>query len=285
MDDYFAGTRRSVPPPAYPPAPATAYPPAPAARPGPPTAYPPAPPTAFPPAPAKAFPPALPVAPASEPAWAVAPYRVGAQAPAPSPVASSWVPARGTSSSLLPKALAVVGLLVVVLAGYLVVPVLNDWRLARATHIALPSSLLGHERLEDHGAAAVFADAYASALEGEEVEVHAAAYGQIASPYALGRLPAVIVIAGEGHLSKGDREEFWQGAAIPAAQQAAGLTLQEVRPGRLGGEMRCVHTAAGGQGGLCLWADAGSFGVVILSDRTDAARMAVRVRESVERRT
>ena len=260
MDDYFAGSK----PPGAPPAP-------------------PAPPGA---------PPAPPAQPAPEwsPRGTTPPNPFGSPEP-PSPwnaqpaspwntqPASPWAaqPASGTSTTV--KVLIGVGALVGVLILFAIaIPVFLDQRgkaVAGRTTVSLPATVAGQPIRTDSAAAQVVQPLRDVDAPGTHL---VAAYGGVAQP-------DFVIMITKYFMTERDQRDYFTGVR-KGAQSSAGLTLgpfSSVDPGKLGGKVECASAPLAT---MCVFADAGAYGLMIgFGTREHALQLLPQVRSAVEHRS
>jgi len=142
--------------------------------------------------------------------------------------------------------------------------------------IEMPDEVLGMERIDpdsDLGRQLEASQRQLPTLPGGE-ELQSAAY--------ISGSGVLLVAAGESASSAEEVDDFFADFGTEMTQVAPELTLSEVDPGLLGGNMRC--TANNPQAiGICAWVDRDTVGVVFVAaaglDVTDTARQ---VREAIE---
>jgi hypothetical protein len=148
------------------------------------------------------------------------------------------------------------------------VPALLDQRakaVAARTTVSVPEQLLGMPRLTDPVSA-----------QGERgMEGLPGPGDHVAGVYGTGAV-RVLVGVGQYHLTQKDQREFLARARSEATGRD--LHLTDVEAGALGGTMRCGAAAVAVQLTLCVFVDAGSYGIVVVSgpadDPTGTARAA-----------
>jgi hypothetical protein len=183
-------------------------------------------------------------------------------------------PPSSTAKPLLIGLLAAfAGLVVVGVLAAVAIPVFLEQRdLSRRTTVSVPDQVAGLPRATD--AVGLAAEARMQALPGPGDHV-AGAYGTGSSRVILG--------VAKYHLSAGEQAAYLRDAAKESTNEA--LHLHVVAAGRLGGGMRCGSSAFAPLT-LCVFADGGSYGVVVVTGpATDAVGTARAAREAFVHRS
>ena len=249
MDDYFAGSMPRTQTGA-PPAGGPSYP-----------SYPP-PVQQAPFQPVAVEPPAF-----ARPGWAPPPGTVTApQAWGANPYAQPK-----SNRTLVLGVVAAVGAVVLVMAGSAAQVFLKQRSIASHTVVALPPTVLGMPHLTD--AAATRAESMAQAVPGPG--------DGVVGVYGAGAV-RVVVVAAKYPMGGSRQEDFLDEAEGAAKNQ--GYTLVRTRPGHLGGSFRCGNHPQMSVT-LCVFTDAGSYGVVMVSGGLDPSGTARDVRDAVVHRS
>lgn len=196
-----------------------------------------------------------------------------------SPPAQAWGPpvvpptSSGPSRVLLGLLIGLAALVALGVLAAIAVPVFLDQRdLARSTTVSAPEQVLGLPHLTDATSAA--AESRMQLLPGPG--------DHVGGVYGTGGV-RLVVGAARYHLSRSDQEEYLTSAGREASLQ--GATLSDVEAGRLGGSMRCGASARLPMT-ICVFADGGSYGVVVVTGPADdPTGMARSAREAFVRRT
>jgi hypothetical protein len=156
-----------------------------------------------------------------------------------------------------------------ILAAIAIPVFLNERSKAEASHttISVPAQVLGMPQLTDRVTAAQI----------ERLRTMPGAGLQFAGAYGDGRI-TVVVGAAKSALGFDGQRGYFAGASRSASQQ--GITLSKIKPGKLGGEMRCgAHRTLPMT--ICAFADGGSYGVVVVTGpATDPESTARSAREA-----
>jgi hypothetical protein len=171
-----------------------------------------------------------------------------------------WPYAAPTSSTgrtvLIGLLAAFVGLIVVGILAAIAIPVfLNQRNLARHTTVSVPAQVAGLPRATD--AVGLAAESRLGALPGPGDHV-AGAYGSTGTRVAVG--------AAAYHLSFKDQDEYLSSAVAEARTQD--VQLAKVAPGTLGGHLSCGSSRVGTTT-ICVFADGGSYGIVVVTGSVD----------------
>jgi hypothetical protein len=246
VDDYFAGSLPRTQAPAAPAAPSTSYPP----------------PGGFPPPVQQPFQPFPPPSAAPEPP----PFARQGWAPPPGSVPQQpWgapPPAAGGNRKLVVGVAAGVALLLLVMVGSAVQVFMKQRGIAKRTTVAVPQQVLGMPKLSG-----TVADAAESRLHSFPGPGDA-----VTGVYGDGQV-TVIVLAAKYPMSGRDQRDFLSASKDEARDQ--GMPLHDVRPGALGGTLRC-GTHATLPMVLCAFSDAGSYGVVAVAGPAADAEVTAR---------
>jgi hypothetical protein len=182
-------------------------------------------------------------------------------------------PSSGPSGPVIALIAVVATVVVLGVLTAVAIPVFLQQRdLSRRTTVSVPAEVAGLPRSTD--AAGQTAEARLQALPGPGDHV-AGAFGAAGT--------RVVVGAARYHLSSKEQRDYLSSSVAEATAQ--GVHLASVAPGRLGGSMRC-GTSSVAPMTICVFADGGSYGVVVVTgptaDPTGTARAA---REAFVHRT
>jgi hypothetical protein len=176
-----------------------------------------------------------------------------------------------SSSPVLPL---VVGLLVAAMVGALA---FAGYRvLFGGSHIEMPDTLMGLERVEPDATTQQLLDSSTQQLKSE--------IGDANIEVALYQSPSQVIFVLGGDVGSddiSDAKDFFTGMEGGLASAGQAGTMKSVDPGPHGGDMRCLQVQSNG---TCAWIDEDTFGAFViapLSGDLDAA--AVELRESVEK--
>ncbi|HUR14292.1 MAG TPA: hypothetical protein VM097_07345 [Mycobacteriales bacterium] len=181
-------------------------------------------------------------------------------------------PPAGTSSGVKVLIAIAAGLGAFVVIGVLAaiaIPVFLNQR----SVVSTPDVVLGFPRMTDAASRAEAERFLAMPIPGRKV---AASYGRDGEP--------VVVFGGASHsMSRGEGQDFFQGAERTYTQSASFLRFVDVDPGARGGEMRCAGMSTDrGPATLCLFAGSHAYGTITVYG-ADGQALAVQVRNEVER--
>jgi hypothetical protein len=152
--------------------------------------------------------------------------------------------------------------------------VVHAKREAAHTTVVLPAQVAGLSRAEDPA----WAQSLLDALKESPVEMGTPVLGFYGDGTTF-----LVVAAGAHYLSQGDQKDFMRGAR--SGLGGSGLGGMTFRDAPSGGHGRMTCAVAAGRGAtMCLWADNGSYGVVVVGGGLQGVSHAVQARETVVRR-
>jgi len=197
-------------------------------------------------------------------------------APPQPPWGQPWAPTADGSSAavrvLIWIGVAVGAIIMIGIMAAIVIPLFLSQRghqIAERTVVSVPTDIEGMPPLADADSAAYVTKLTGMPGPGEHVTAGFGANGV-----------EVYVGAARNEMSAADGDDFFAGVTRAERLHMPGLAFREASSGSLGGRMTCSRMGSV-DAVMCLFADEGSYGLVLVSGAgNDAERLAVVARES-----